>query len=135
MTLWPKGGILHLWLTRTTSSTESGATDLLVTLSTANWLIQACMPLINQETLEEAHGMANLEISLSLITSITRKMVGVPRITRQFFIPGSSITIAIWSSLYPLTQGLLTFIMTNPSGSTMILPSPILEEFFLPLPE
>ena len=50
---------------------ESGATDLLAMSSTANWLIQACTPLINQETLEKAHGMANSEISLSLITSIT----------------------------------------------------------------
>ena len=124
MTLWPKGGILHLWLTQTTSSTESGATDLLATSSTFNWLIRVCTPLINQETLEEAHGMANLEISLSLITSITQKMVGMPRMTGQFFIPGSSIMMAIWSSLYPLTQGILTFIMTNPSGSTMILPMP-----------
>ena len=72
MTLWPKGGTLHLWLTQTTSSTESGAMDLLATSLTANWLIQACTALINQETLEEAHGMANSEISLSLITSITR---------------------------------------------------------------
>ena len=108
MTLWPKGGTLHLWLTRTTSSTDSGATDLLATSSTVNWLIQACMPLSNQETLEEAHGTANSEISLSLITSITWKIVGMPRMTRQSFILGSSITIAIWSSLYPLTQGILT---------------------------
>ena len=66
----------------------------------------ACMPLINQETLEEAHGMANSEISLSLITSITWKIVGMPRMTGQSFSPGSSITIAIWSSLYPSTQGI-----------------------------
>ena len=124
MTLWLKGGILHLWLTRTTSSTESGATDLLATSSTFNWLIQACAPLINQETLKEAHGTANLEISLSLITSITQKIVGMPRMTGQFFILGSSIMMAIWSSLYPLTQGILTFIMTNLSGSTMIPPMP-----------
>ena len=64
MTLWPKGTTLHLWLTQTTSSTERDATDLLATSSTANWLIRACTPLINQETLEEAHGMANSEISL-----------------------------------------------------------------------
>ena len=132
MTLWLKGGILHLWLTRTTSSTESGATDLLATSSTFNWLIWACTPLINEETLEEAHGMANLEISLSLITSITQKMVGMPRMTGQFFIPGSSITMAIWSSLYPLTQGILTFIMTNPSGSTMIPPIPNIGGIFPP---
>ena len=66
MTLWPKGGILHLWLTQTTSLMESGATDLLATSSTANWLIWACTPHINQETLEEAHGTPNLEISLFL---------------------------------------------------------------------
>ena len=54
MTLWPKGGTLHLWLIRTTSSTESGATDLLATSLTDNWLIRACTALINQETLEEA---------------------------------------------------------------------------------
>ena len=123
---------MHLWLTRTTSSTESGATDLLVTSSTVNWLIQACTPLINQETLEEAHGMANLEISLSLITSITWKIVGIPRMSSQSFIPGSSIMIAIWSSLYPLTQGTLTFIITNPSGSTMIPPMPNIGGSFPP---
>ena len=132
MTFWPKGDILHLWLTRTTSSTESGATDLLATLSTFNWLIWACMSHINQETLEEAHGMANLEISHSLITSITRKIVGMPRMTGQSFIPGSSIMIAIWSSLSPLTQGILTFIITNPSGSTMILPMPRMGGIFPP---
>ena len=135
MTLWPKGGSLHLWLTRTTSSTESSATDLLATSSTVNWLIWACTPLINQETLEEAHGMANFEISLSLITSITQKIIGVPSMTGQSFSLGSSIMIAIWSSLYPLTQGILTFIITNPSGFTMIPLCPILEEFFLPLLE
>ena len=106
MTLWLKGGTLHLWLTRTTSSMESGATDLLAMSSTDNWLIQACTPLINQETLEEAHGMANSEISLSLITSITQKIVGMPRMTGQSFSPGLSIMIAIWSLLYPLTQGI-----------------------------
>ena len=68
MALWLKGGTLHLWLTRTTSLMERGATDLLATSLTANWLIQACTALINQETLEEAHGTANSEISLSLIT-------------------------------------------------------------------
>ena len=132
MTSWPKGGILHLWLTRTTSSTESGATDLLATLSTANWLIRACTPHINQETLQKAHGTANLEISLSLITFITWKIVGVPRMTGQSFIPGSSIMIAIWSSLYPLTQGIVTFIITNPSGSTMIPPMPRIGGIFPP---
>ena len=132
MTLWLKGGILHLWLTQTTSSTESGATNLLATLSTANWLIQACTPHISQETLKEAHGMANLEISLSLITSITQKIIGMPRMTGQFFIPRSSITIAIWSSLYPLTQGILTFIMMNPSESTMIPPMPNIGGIFPP---
>ena len=121
-----------MWLTWTTSSTESGATDLLATSLTANWLIQACTPLINQETLEKAHGMADLEISLSLITSITQKIVGMPRMTGQFFIPGSSIMMAIWSSFYPLTQGILTFIMTNPSGSTMIPPMPNIGGIFPP---
>ena len=80
------------WLAATT---ESGATNLLATSSTANWLIWACMPLINQETLEETHGTANSEISLSLITSITQKIIGIPRMTGQSFIPGSSITMAI----------------------------------------
>ena len=132
MTLWPKGGTLHLWLTQTTSSTESGTTDLLATSSTFNWLMQACTPLINQETLEEAHGMANLEISLCLMTSITWKIVGIPRMTGQSFIPGSSIMIAIWSSLYPLTQVILTFIMKNPSGFTMIPPMPRIGGIFPP---
>ena len=121
-----------MWLTWTTSSTESGATDLLATSSTANWLIWARTPLVNQETLEEAHGMANLEILLSLITSITQKIVGMPRMTGQSFIPRSSITIAIWSSLYPLTQGILTFIITNHSGSTMIPPMPNIGGSFPP---
>ena len=85
---------------------ESGATDLLATSSTANWLIRACTPLINQETLEEAHGMPNSEMSLSLIASITQKIIGMPRMTRQSFSPGLSIMIAIWSLLYPLTQGI-----------------------------
>ena len=106
MTLWLKGGTLHLWLTQTTSSTESGATGLLATSSTASWLIWACTPLINQETLEEAQGMTNFEISLSLITSITQKIVGMPRMTGQSLSPRSSITMAIWSLLYPLTQGI-----------------------------
>ena len=79
--------------------------------------------------------MTNLAISLSLITYITQKIVGMPRMTRQSFIPGSSITIAIWSSLYPLKQGSLTFIITNPSGSTMIPPMPNIGGVFLPLPE
>ena len=76
--------------------------------------------------------MANFEILLSLITSITQKIVDMPRMTRQSFRPGSSITIAIWSSSYPLTQGILTFIITNPSGFTMILPTPNIGGIFPP---
>ena len=45
-----------------------------------------------------------LEILFSLITRITWKIVCILRMTGQSFIPGSSITIAIWSSLYPLTR-------------------------------
>ena len=51
--------------------------------------------------------------------------MGVPRITGHSVMPGSSITMAIWSSLYPWTQGTLTFIMTNPDewdGSPNLLP-------------
>ena len=76
--------------------------------------------------------MANFEISLSLITSITRKIIGMPRMTGQSFSPGSSIMIAIWSSFYPLTQGILTFIITNPSGFTMIPPMPNIKGIFPP---
>ena len=71
MTLWPNGGTLHLWLTQTTLSTESGATDLLATSFTTIWLIQAWTSLISQESLEQAHGKANSKILLSLMTSIT----------------------------------------------------------------
>ena len=96
---------------------------LLATSLTCSRLILACMPLISQESLELAQGTANSDISLSLITSITLKRVGVPSTTGQSFISGSSNTMAIWSSLYPLTQGTRTFIITNPSG--FIIPPPI----------
>ena len=39
---------------------------------TTTWPSLVSVSLINQETHEEAHGTANLEISLSLITSMTR---------------------------------------------------------------
>ena len=52
--------------------------------------------------------------------------VGVPRITSQSIMPGSSITMAIWSSLYPWTQGTLTFIMTKPMGCTKMPPRPLM---------
>ena len=90
------------------------------------WPNLASTSLINQETREEAHGTANLEISLSLITSIMRYRVGVPRITGHSVMPGSSITMTIWSSSYPWTPGTLTFIMTNPMGSTEMPPRPLM---------
>ena len=99
---------MHLLVTLTTSSTERGAMGLLATSLTCSRLILACTPLISQESLELAHGTANSDISLSLITSITLKRVGVPSTTGQSFISGSSNTMAIWSSLYPLTQGTRT---------------------------
>ena len=126
MALWPKGGTVHLLVTLTTSSTWRGAIGLLATSFTTTWPSLACTSLINQETREEAHGTANLEISLSLITSITRYRVGVPRITGHSVMPRSSITMAIWSSSYPWTQGTLTFIMTNPMGSTEMPPRPLM---------
>ena len=126
MALWPKGGTVHLLVTLTTLSTWRGAIGLLAMSFTTTWLSLASTPLINQETREEAHGTANLEISLSLITSITRYRVGVPRITGHSVMPGSSITMAIWSSSYPSTQGTLTFIMTNPIGSTEMPPRPLM---------
>ena len=95
---------------------------LLAISFTTTWSSLASTSLINQETHEEAHGTANLEISLSLITSITQYRVGVPRITGHSVIPRSSITMAIWSSSYPWTLGTLTFIMTNPMGSTEMPP-------------
>ena len=126
MALWPKGGMVHLLATLTTSSTWRGAIGLLATSFMTTWPSLACTSLINQETHEEAHGTANLEISLSLITSITQYRVGVPRITGHSIMPGSSITMAIWSSSYPWTQGTLTFIMTNPMGSTKMPPRPLM---------
>ena len=118
-----EGRYLHLLVTLTTSSTERGAMGLLATSLTCSRLILACTPLISQESLELAQGTANSDISLSLITSITLKRVGVPSTTGQSFISGSSNTMAIWSSLYPLTQGTRTFIIMNPSG--FIIPPPI----------
>ena len=125
MALWPKGGTVHLLATLTTSSTWRGAIGLLAISFMTTWLSLACMSLINQET-HEAHGRANLEISLSLITSITRCRVGVPRITGHSVMPGLSITMAIWSLLYPWTQGTLAFIMMNPMGSTEMPPRPLM---------
>ena len=126
MALWPKGGTVHLLVTLTTSSTWRGTIGLLATSFMTTWPSLACMSLINQETCEEAHGTVNLEISLSLITSIMRYRVGVPRITGHSVMPGLSITMAIWSSSYPWTQGTLTFIMTNPMGSTKMPPRPLM---------
>ena len=126
MALWPKGGAVHLLVTLTTSSTWRGAIGLLAISFTATWLSFASTSPINQETREEAHGTANLEISLSLITSIMQYRVGVPRITGHSIMPGSSITMAIWSSPYPWTPGTLTFIMMNPMGSTEMLPRPLM---------
>ena len=133
MALWPKGGMVHLLVTLTTSSTRRGAIGLLATSFTTTWPSLACTSLINQETHEEAHGTANLEISLSLITSITRYRVGVPRITGHSVMPGSSITMAIWSSSYPWTQDTLTFIMTNPMGSTEMPPRPLMSRMDPPI--
>ena len=126
MALWPKGGTVHLLVTLTTSSTWRGTIGLLAISFTTTWPSLASTSLINQETHEEAHGTANLEISLSLITSIMQYRVGVPRITGQSVMPGSSITMAIWSLSYPWTQGTLTFIMMNPMGSTEMLPRPLM---------
>ena len=58
--------------TLTTSSTFRGEISLFATSFTTTWPSLACTSLINQETQDEAHGTANLEISLSLITSMTR---------------------------------------------------------------
>ena len=126
MALWPKGGTVHLLATLTTLSTWRGAIGLLATSFMTTWPSLACRSLINQETREEVHGTANLEISLSLITCITWYRVGVPRITGHYVMPGSSITMAIWSSSYPWIQGTLTFIMTNPMGSTKMPPRPLM---------
>ena len=126
MALWPKGGMVHLLVTLTSSSTWRDAIGLLATSFITSWPSLACTSLINQETHEEAHGTANLDISLSLITSIMRYRVGVPRITCHSVMPGLSITMAIWSSLYPWTQGTSMFIMTNPMGSTEMPPRPVM---------
>ena len=88
------------------------------------WPSLAITSCINHEIRDEDHGTANLEISLSLITSMTRYKVEVPRITGHSVIPGSSMTRATWSSSYPHTQGTLTFIKMNPVGSTGLPPIP-----------
>ena len=54
--------MVHLLATLTTSSTLSGEIGLLATSFTTTWLSLACTSLINQETRDEAHGTANLEI-------------------------------------------------------------------------
>ena len=126
MTLWPNGGTVHLLATWTTLSTSSGAMGLLATSFTTTWLSLAVTSRINHEIRDEDHGTASLEISLSLITSMTRYKVEVPRITRHSDILGSSITKAAWSSSYPRTQGTLTFIKTNPMGSTRLPPIPLM---------
>ena len=115
------------------NNTFTGHSYHLIHMEGCNWFVgyiihdhMASMSLINKETPEEAHGTANLEISLSLITSITRYRVGVPRITGHSVMPGSSITMAILSSSYPWTLGTLMFIMMNPMGSTEMLPRPLM---------
>ena len=133
MALWLKGGKVHLLATLTTLSTWRGAIGLLATSFTTTWPSLACTSLINQETHKEAHGTANLEISLSLITSIMRYRVGVPRITGHSVMPGSSITMAIWSPLYPWTQSTLMFIITNPMGSTEMPPRPLMRGMDSPI--
>ena len=126
MTLWPNGGTVHLLATLTTSSTLSGVMGLLATSFTTTWPSLAATSRINHEIRDEDHGTANLEISLSLMTSMTRYKVEVPRITGHSVIPGSSMTKATWSSLYPWTQGTLTFINTNPVSSTRLPPIPVM---------
>ena len=112
MALWPKGGTVHLLATLTTSSTLRGVIGLLAISFTTTWPSLASTSLINQETCEGVHGTANLEISLSLITSITRYRVGVPRITGHSVMPGSSITIFI----IPLDTGHLDVHHDEPNG-------------------
>ena len=126
MTLWPKQGIVHLLATMTTSSTSSGAMGLLAMSFTTTWPRMAITSHISHESHEEDHGTANLEISLSLITSMTRYKVGMPRINGHSDISGSSITKATWSLSYPRTQGTFMFIKTNPIGSTGLPPIPLI---------
>ena len=126
MTLWPNGGTVHLLATLTTSSTLSGAMGLLATSFMTTWPSLAITSCINHKIRDEDHGTASLEISLSLITSMTQYKVEVPRITGHSDISGSSITKATWSSSYPWTQGTLTFIKTNPIGSTKLPPIPLI---------
>ena len=126
MTLWPNGGTVHLLATLTTSSTSSGVMGLLATSFTNTWPSLAVTSRINHEIRDEDQGTASLEISLSLITSMTRYKVKVPRITGHSDILRSSITKATWSSSYPQTQGTLTFIKTNPMGSTRLPPIPLM---------
>ena len=87
-------GTIHLLATLTTSSTSSGAMGLLATSFTTTWPSLAITSRINHESHDEDHGTASLEISLSLITSMTRYKVRVPRITGHSDISGSSITKA-----------------------------------------
>ena len=100
---------------------------LLATSFTTTWPSLAETPCINHEIRDEDHSTTNLVISLFLMTSMTRYKVAVPRITRHSTIPGSSMTRATWSSSYPLTQGTLTFIKTNPVGSTRLPPIPAIK--------
>ena len=126
MTLWSNGGTIHLLATLTTSSTSSGVMGLLATSLMTTWPSLATIPCINHEIHDEDQGTASLEISLSLITSMTRYKVKVPRITGHSDISVSSITKATCSSSYPQTQGTLTFIKMNPIGSTMLPPIPLI---------
>ena len=126
MTLWPKGGTVHLLATLTTSSTSSCAMGLLAMSFTTTWPSLALTSCINHKSHDKDHGTASSEISLSLITSMTRYKVKVPRITGHSDISGSSLTKVTWSSSYPQTQGTLTFIKTNPIGSTGLPPIPLI---------
>ena len=125
MTLWPKGGTIHLLATLTTLSTLSGAMGLLATSFTTTWPSLAITSCINHESHDEDHGTASSDISLFLITSMIQYKVEVPRITGHSDISGSSITKATWSS-YRRTQGSLPFIKTNPIGYTGLPPIPLI---------
>ena len=112
--------------TLTTLSTSSGAMGLLATSFMTTWSSLAVTSRINHKICDKDHGTASLEISLSLIASMTRYKVEVPRITGHSDNSGSSITKVTWSSSYPWTQGTLTFIKTNPIGSTRLPPIPLI---------
>ena len=113
--------------------TFASHSDYFVNIKWCNWFVGhivydhlAVTSRINHEICDEDHGTASLEISLSLITSMTQYKVEVPRITGHSDISGSSITEVTWSSSYPWTQGTLTFIKTNPIGSTRLPPIPLI---------